>query len=77
LYCSFTVIGRPRSGFFSPFPGASSAALAAALARSKSRTATALILPSSASMLTIAASTNSRAESLRAASAFRSSIALR
>src|SRR5215469_2679872 len=40
---SLTVIGRPRSGWLSPFASATSAAAAASRARSKSRTTTALI----------------------------------
>src|SRR6516164_5958844 len=77
LKLSLTVIGRPRSGWLSPFTSAASAAAAASRARSKSRTATALTLGSIASIRAIAASISSREETCRSASTFISSPALR
>ncbi len=53
---SLTVIGTPSSGRVSPLASAASAALAASRARSKSRTTTALIGPSLASMARTASS---------------------
>jgi len=57
--------------------GELSASSAAARARSKSRTTTALIFGSSASMRDIALSTSSREETCRSASAFTRSLAVR
>ena len=64
---SFTVIGRPSSGRRSPRASAWSAAIAAWRARSKSRTTTALMDLSSASMRAMAWSSSSTAETRRAA----------
>jgi hypothetical protein len=50
---SFTVIGTPSSGRWSPRASAASAARAASRARSKSRTTTALIAASRRSMRAI------------------------
>jgi hypothetical protein len=77
LNCSFTVIGRPRRGRRSPRANAASAAYAASRARSKSRTTTALMLLSRASMRTIAKSVSSTAEMLLSASAASSAVAVR
>ena len=74
---SFTVIGRPSSGLRSPRASAWSAAIAAWRARSKSRTTTALMDLSSASMRAIAWSSSSTAETRRAARSATSSPAVR
>jgi hypothetical protein len=67
------VTGNPSSGLRSPRASAASAAAAVVRARSKSRTTTALILGSSASIRAIAASSNSRAETVRSMRAALSS----
>ena len=73
LNCSLPVTGNPSSGLRSPRASAASAAAAVVRARSKSRTTTALILGSSASIRAIAASSNSRAETVRSMRAALSS----
>ena len=77
LKASLTVTGRPSSGRSSPLASAASAPRAASRARSKSRTTTALILPSFDSMRRIVCSSSSLAEIFRARNAATSSLAVR
>ena len=74
---SFTVIGRPSNGRRSPRASAWSAAIAAWRARSKSRTTTALMDLSSASMRAMVWSSSSTDETRRAARSAKSSPAVR